>query len=314
MNLRHTRQSQWPIVVAVIFTVLGVLSALFVAVALKAGWFVSGPNPTAAPAPPSSSPTLAAPPVSSTVEPTGPATPQEKKEDSSTDVQAILQQAVDAAVNQVGGVAAISVSDGKSAIVAGDDSAYPAWSTVKVPLAVAALRQDPNMYTQAQAAITISDNAAAQTLNGILAPGAADSVLAEAGVGVEVNTAVVRPEFSTFGQTLWSASQEATFAANLGCVQGSAPVLELMGQVIPSQAYGLGQLPGARFKGGWGPDTSGMYQVRQLGLVGNDQGSVAFGITALPSAGTYEAGQAMINAMISVVSGHLDAFPTSPCS
>ena len=309
MTPRHAHQPQWPIVVAVIFTVVGVLAALLFAVALKADWLTPQSQPLSAPAPSSSSRTLAPAPPSA-VESTQP----EEEQEVGTGVQEILQQAVDAAESQVGGVAAIAVSDGENATVAGDDSAYPAWSTIKVPLAIAALKQDPNMYSHAQAAITASDNAAAQTLNSILAPGAADSVLAEAGVGVSVNTAVVRPEFSTFGQTLWSASQEATFAANLGCVQGSAPVLELMGNISPSQAYGLGQLPGARFKGGWGPDTSGMYQVRQLGLVANSSGSVAVGITALPSAGTYEAGQAMINAMVSVLSPHLDALPTSRCS
>lgn len=309
------RPSQWPIVVAVILTVVGVLAALLVAVALKADWFVAGPEPVVVPESQSQTSAEESPADDSMVAPTSQTPVAEDSEgvEVIAGVQAILQQAVDAAVSQEGGVAGIAVSDGHTVTVAGDDSAYPAWSTIKVPLAIAALRQDSNAYTNVQAAIRVSDNAAAQALNGMLVPGAADAVLSEAGVGVLVNTAVIRPEFSTFGQTLWSASQEATFAANLGCVEGASPILELMGQISPDQAYGLGQLPGARFKGGWGPDTAGMYQVRQLGVVSNNQGYVALGITALPASGTYEAGQVMVNAMVSAIRQQLDALPNAQC-
>lgn len=228
-----------------------------------------------------------------------------ESEQAPADVQTLL----DNAVAKAGGPAAIAVVGA----VAGDDSAYPTWSTIKVPIAIAALRNDPGQASNASAAITVSDNAAAEALFASLPDGAADAVMNEAGVSVPVNKEKIRSEFSTFGQTMLSTSQEATLASNLRCVEGSEQVVELMSQVAPGQSYGLGQLPGARFKGGWGPDTSGAYQVRQFGLVSAPQGDVAIAMTALPPSGTYGEGQTILNAMASEISSQLELLPTSAC-
>lgn len=230
---------------------------------------------------------------------------------AATDTAQVLQSAVDAAVAAFGGTAGIAVSDGTTATSAGDDTAYPAWSTSKVPIAIAALRQDPSLTAPAAAAITASNNEAAETLWLSLPEGAADQVLAEGGLQVSMNTVKIRPEFSVFGQTAWSPSSQATFAANLPCVAGSAPVLDLMGQVSPDQAYGIGQLPGARFKGGWGPDPSGSYQVRQFGRFTGANGEVAVALTAIPASGQYGDAQAMASMMATQLAGA--ALPTAAC-
>lgn len=246
--------------------------------------------------------------------PTTPSSSAEAVPRASTSVADTLQAVVDSAVATYGGVAGLAVSDGTEAVVAGDDTAYPAWSTIKVPLAIAALRQDPALADQAAAAITYSDNAAAEALWEALPAGAVDEVLREGGAPIAVNTVQLRPEFSVFGQTAWSPSGQATFAANLPCVPGSAAVLELMGQIDPGQSYGLGVLPGARFKGGWGPDTTGAYQVRQFGRVAGPRGDVALALTAIPASGTYADGQAMASMMATQLQSFgLDAVAPAAC-
>jgi hypothetical protein len=44
-----------------------------------------------------------------------------------------------------------------------------------------------------------------------------------------------------------------------------------MGRVVPEQRWGLGTVPGMRFKGGWGPseDAAGPYEVIQVGILGD---------------------------------------------
>lgn len=258
-----------------------------------------------APAPAATSPgsPAVAPPASAS---------EEASPSVAPDTAQALQPAVDMAVAAFGGTAGIAVSDGVTVTSAGDDTAYPAWSTSKVPIAIAALRQDPSLTAPAAAAITASNNEAAETLWLSLPAGAADQVLAEGGAPVTMNTVKIRPEFSVFGQTAWSPSSQATFAANLPCVAGSAPVLELMGQVNSDQTYGIGQLPGARFKGGWGPDPSGSYQVRQFGRFAGPNGDIAVALTAIPASGQYGDAQAMASMMATQLAGA--TLPTATCS
>ncbi|MDY3128111.1 MAG: hypothetical protein SOW59_08335, partial [Corynebacterium sp.] len=129
--------------------------------------------------------------------------------------QAELQKIVDSAVATFGGTAAVAFSTGSTNVVAGDDTAYPAWSTVKIPIAIAAVRADPSHFGNASAAITGSNNDAAAALWQSLPAGAADAILSQADIPLTINTVKSRPEFSTFGQTPWSTSLQAKFAANL---------------------------------------------------------------------------------------------------
>ena len=190
-----------------------------------------------------------------------------------------------------------------------------AWSTAKVPVAIAVVRaKGGSAGGQAGAmrsAITASDNAAAETLWSSL--GSADqagsrtqAVLADAGDSqTQVQTRRVRSGFTPFGQTEWSLANAERFAATLPCMEGAAPVLDLMGQISSDQSWGLGQAgSNQRFKGGWGPDPDGKYLVRQLGLIDTPRGTVAAAIAAKPSDGSLEMGAAQLTQLARWVAEH----------
>ena len=231
------------------------------------------------------------------------------------DLRKQLQSVADSVAMYYGGTVGIAVAGGGQVVSAGDDAAYPAWSTIKVPISVAAYRSDPQLAREyAPPAIQASDNAAAEQMWINLDPEQVNQVLAEATVGVAVNTEKVRPEFSTYGQTLLSTSQEAVIASHLACLAEAEPVIALMGQVNSEQAYGLGRLPGAALKVGWGPDTSGRYQVRQLARVTRSDGATsAIALTVIPAAGDYGTAQAMADEVANGLSLLLDSLPEADC-
>lgn len=239
--------------------------------------------------------------------------PTEGAPAAANDVQSLLDATVANVSATYGGQLGVATVAESGPASAGFTAVSPAWSTIKVPIAVAALRAVPGFEPDARAAITASDNAAAERLYSAVGPEAVDTVLGETGLAATVNTAKLRPEFSTFGQTSLSVADEATFADALACVNGSAPVLELMGQIDPSQAYGLGAVGGV-FKGGWGPDTAGAYQVRQFGLVPRGDGTWApLALTALPGDGTYATGQAMLTAAAQQLAADPTDLPQASC-
>ena len=228
-----------------------------------------------------------------------------------------LQAQLDAVAGEVaaefGGRLGISVAGETGAVGAGDAEATPAWSTIKVPIAIAALRADPALYPTAASAITVSDNAAAEELYWAVGPGPVNRVLAEAGLEVSLNTEVVRPEFSTFGQTLLTPAQEAQLAGAIACLDGAGDVLGLMGSVDSGQAWGLGVLPGSMFKGGWGPELDGAYQVRQLGLMPLPNAPfAAVSLSAFPADGSFYTGQQMLTAAAMRLA-QLDELPPAVC-
>jgi hypothetical protein len=82
--------------------------------------------------------------------------------------------------------------------------------------------------------------------------------------------------WSSFGRTLWTLEAAATFYRALANgellgAEDTGRVLDAMGRVIPEQRWGLGALPSARFKGGWGPseEPEGGYEVIQVAIVGD---------------------------------------------
>lgn len=199
-----------------------------------------------------------------------------------------------------------------------------AWSTSKVPLAIAALRNDAfgPVESNVHAAITASDNAAAQRLWDSLGDGsgagrAVDTALRSLGDTATVaSTRRTRPDFTAFGQTRWSAGAQARVAAALACdVEPNArSVYTLLGQVEPGQAWGLGQRAGAHFKGGWGPDPSGSYLVRQMGVVVvSGQPVLGVSILAKPGDGSFASGVNQVDAVAGWLYDHLEAFPAGHC-
>ena len=203
-----------------------------------------------------------------------------------------------------------------------------AWSTIKVPIALAVearFEGFPPSSTQAllARAITASDNAAAEELWGSLgtphaAAGAVQRVLAATGdASTRVETRVLRPGFTSFGQTNWPLAAQQRFIAGLMCVANARSVLTLMQEIEPDQRWGLGTLGrSARFKGGWGPDPSGRYLVRQMGVVRLANGRLlAASIATMPADGSFTRGTAHLSQIARWLSSHVapDAVPAANC-
>ena len=166
------------------------------------------------------------------------------------------------------GLAVAPVGGAEQVVAAGSWQAGVAWSTIKIPLAVA----DPQALEMSTSAVTVSDNQAAESLWATLGGGdeaasAVETVLAEGGDTVsDVPSVHTRAGYSVFGQTRWSLVDQARFMSTMPCLDGAGRVVDLMGQITPGQQWGIGRIPGARFKGGWGPGETGGYLVRQFGL------------------------------------------------
>ncbi|MBF6302587.1 hypothetical protein IU459_34375 [Nocardia amamiensis] len=208
---------------------------------------------------------------------------------------------------------------GTQPVTFGDWTSGPAWSTMKVPLTLAALRRSPGSNYAASAAITASDNSAAETLwQSLGSPQeAAQAVQAVLREGGDTKTVVPptrsRSEHSAFGQAEWSLVDQVRFASRLPCLSESGRVTALMEQVVASQRWGLGEFSGAEFKGGWGPDLSGAYLVRQFGLITVPSGQIAIAVAVQPDSGSLSDGTNISDRLAAVVSEHLDELPGGRC-
>ena len=161
----------------------------------------------------------------------------------------------------------------------GERRAARAWSTMKVPVIVACITSGRADWHAIEEAITRSDNDAALRLWAQLDDGCAqvDAVLRRAGDAETVLEREPDPRgWSPFGRTVWTLEAGATFYRALarGALLAAADterVLDAMGRVVPEQRWGLGQVPGIRFKGGWGPseEPGGSYEVIQFGISGD---------------------------------------------
>lgn len=235
-----------------------------------------------------------------------------------TDVVAAFQELSDATSAQIG-LAYAPVDHSQFVRTLGTWTSGPAWSTIKVPLSLALLRQDGTLeVTDAiRSAITASDNGAAEQIwqalgRHLTAAAKVQSVLADAGQPVpEVQSEVIRPGFSAFGQTQWSLADQVRFLANAACDPRDTTVLDLMGDVIASQQWGLGTLANTKFKGGWGPGTDGSYLVRQYGLITTSSGQLAVAIAAV--ADSFGGGTIVLNRIAAWLKAHLDSLGGGKC-
>jgi hypothetical protein len=224
-----------------------------------------------------------------------------------------LDSAIGLAVSAVGGSA-------KAPITLGHWQSGPAWSTIKVPLAIAALREDesPAVTPAMTAAIVESDNAAAESLwqslgDPITAAHKVEAVLKDTGDSTIVQSQKVRPEFTAFGQTDWPLSYQARFASIAVCDSRNAPIFELMGQVTTDQRWGVSIIRGARFKGGWGPSTSGSYLVRQFGVLASPAGLTAVALAAEHPSGSFAEGIQDLTEIARWLTAHIADLPTGQC-
>ncbi|MFF0455416.1 hypothetical protein [Nocardia africana] len=216
---------------------------------------------------------------------------------------------------------AIMAVGGQRTAQMGDWTTGPSWSTMKVPLTLAVLRTNGNTSTyQMSAAITESDNSAADGLWQTLGTpeAAAKAVQAVLREGGDTTTTVPatrsRAEYSAFGQADWSLADQVRWASRLPCLPDADTVTTLMSKVVWGQQWGLGHLDNTRFKGGWGPDPSGNYLVRQFGLLTTPNGDVAISLAAQATSGTFDDGTQILNKMAGLITKHLDDLPAGHCA
>jgi hypothetical protein len=208
-----------------------------------------------------------------------------------------------------------------SQVTLGDWSVGKAWSTIKVPLVIAAMRgQHTDQPTEPMiAAITESDNVAAESIwAGLGDPDNAakqvQAVLSEAGdTTTTVQSKRVRPPYTAFGQTDWTLTNQAQFLSTAACDQRNKPVLDLMGQVESGQQWGLGVIPKSEIKGGWGPSESGPYLVRQIGIVPTPKGLTVVAMAAEPESGSFDDGTRDLTEIAKWLQTHLDTLPAAQC-
>ena len=179
-----------------------------------------------------------------------------------------------------------------------------AWSTVKVPLAIAALRANPEAKSLVIKAIVDSDNQASEALwskLGATAAAQVQAVIAECGdTDTVVEAQRLRPGYTPFGQTRWPLTRQARFASHLPTLK--TPVAELMRNLTEEHRWGLAA-KGYAAKGGWGPGTDGTYLVRQFGFTANESGHL--GVALAAEARTFEAGVEAVDAITDWLDKHL---------
>lgn len=220
------------------------------------------------------------------------------------------------------GIAIGPVNGTAPAQLFGDLPTEVSWSTIKVPLALAALREVGAVaQPDINLAIMNSDNAAAERLWGMLgepteASAAVTEVLREAGdTTTVVQSQKVRAGFTAFGQTQWSLVNQARFASQLPCMPDGAGILSLMRQVSGTQQWGVQSIDGTAVKGGWGPqaDVEGNYLVRQMAVVPVDAGDVVVTMATTPDNGTFEDGTAVLDDVGAWIAENLDDLPAGQC-
>lgn len=218
------------------------------------------------------------------------------------------QAALDALVRDVaarhGARVAVSVAGHGAHYTAGDNAAFPAFSTMKVPVSIAALRQSPVFYPDAIAAVTFSDNPAAHRMFDAVPAGEVAAVIEQAGSRTSLPAAYQM-------STAWTTSDMAQFASGLRCVPGHEPVLEMMGRIVPEQRWGLGRIDGARFKGGWNEYQDG-HVARQFGLIPSPNGDIAVAITAYSPNG-YQGSFRALDELADGVARLRPSLPTARC-
>lgn len=205
---------------------------------------------------------------------------------------------------------AIASADEAPAASLGTWSTGVAWSTIKVPLAIAALRSGSGSRELVAKAIAHSDNAASEKLWSQLgdpdeAAQKVQAVIEDAGdTTTVIESRRLRPGYTAFGQTQWSLLRQAHFAARLPRVPDASPVIQVMHNLTTEHRWGL-SAKGFAAKGGWGPGMGGDYLVRQFAIVPTGAGHVGVALAAQVHDGVFETGIDVLNDLTDWLVDHL---------
>ncbi|MBT0565610.1 hypothetical protein [Williamsia sp. CHRR-6] len=306
----RTTSSTWPL--AVLLTSVLLLAGCFAAPQDSAAPPSSGARTTGSGAPPSSDHSTPSTGASTTlVDPTAAGTSSVPARVAAS--FRTLDAGLDAEV-------AVVVVSGSRTLTFGVPMTGPAWSTIKAPLAIAAIGHGGGAVSGlVRRALTASDNAAAEDLWTSLgtptqAAAAVTAVLAQSGdTTTSVQSARIRTGFTAFGQTRWPLAAQARFARQLPCITGSASVIAAMREIEPGQQWGLAGTGTVAAKGGWGPDPDGKYLVRQIALVSDAAGTFGVALAARPRDGSFSSGTATLSALAQWVLANRAAFDGPTC-
>lgn len=183
---------------------------------------------------------------------------------NSYDLDAELRAVVADVESEYDVQAGVSVADQQGTFNAGLRGEEPAWSTVKVPIAIAALRDEASPEL-VDLAIKESDNDAAYALWSHVRWTEGDAGSAVKALLKEYDSS---GEFEEpFGYSTWLLEEQAKFGAHLPCISEAAQVYDAMDDIVEWQDNGLDRLPHTRAKGGWGlSEEDNGYTHRQIGV------------------------------------------------
>jgi hypothetical protein len=194
----------------------------------------------------------------------------------------------------------IAIASAGAVVSFGTWSTGVAWSTIKVPLTIAALRAGVGSDELVARTIEQSDNAAAEQLWSLLGDPAEAARQVQAVINDSGDTTTVvesrrlRHGYTAFGQTLWSLARQAQFAAQLPHLPNADQVVDLMKTLTAEHRWGVAA-HGFAAKGGWGPGSNEYYLVRQFAVVPVEAGHVGVALAADAHDGRFETGIDVLN-------------------
>ncbi|MGV0404610.1 hypothetical protein ACUY3C_06750 [Corynebacterium marquesiae] len=180
-------------------------------------------------------------------------------------VRTQLDRAVDKAARKYHAKVGVAISAGDVTIAVGDKGKGPVWSTIKVPIAIAALKDGADK-SLVDLAIKESDNDAAYSLWSQVqwhegsADKAVEELLEDYGSHADIHN-------TAFGYSTWSLKDQAVFGAELPCIEEADYVHKVLKDIVSWQKIGLSKEERTRAKSGWGLDEDeNEYTYRQFGV------------------------------------------------
>lgn len=180
-------------------------------------------------------------------------------------VRTPLDRAVEKTARKYHAKVGVAISAGNDTIAVGDKGKGPVWSTIKVPIAIAALKDGADK-SLVDLAIKESDNDAAYSLWSQVqwhegsADKAVEELLEDYGSHADIHD-------TAFGYSTWSLKDQAVFGAELPCIEEADYVHKVLKDIVSWQKIGLSKEERTRAKSGWGLDEDeNEYTYRQFGV------------------------------------------------